>query len=160
MVRFPAKISDDPQDAGAFFFPVFVIASNLGKSGPVNFFLDTGSSGTIMGENDVKKLGISFSELPRSPQPIAGWGGSTEAFTLEDVRICLKDSEGALHDFHMKKLICGMNPKRRRVRTKGVYRIAEVQSVPIPSVLGRDFLRDNSLVAHIDVRNKEVYLYD
>jgi hypothetical protein len=151
-------VSDNPEDAGAFFFPAYVIVKELNKSGPVNFYFDTGSSDVVMGENDIRKLGIMLSSLPHSSKPIAGWGGITGAFRLKNVCIILTDSKNEAHEFDVTEVTCGMNPRKKKTRTKGVYRIEEAQTVPIPSVLGRSFLSDHDLVAHIDVKRKEIYL--
>jgi len=159
MRRFPAKISDEPEQAQAFFFPCYVLSHDHPGGASVNFFLDTGSSDVIMGENDVKKMGIHLSSLPHTPKPIAGWGGTTVAFQLRNVCLYLTDSEGKLEPFEVRDVICGRNPRQEKTRTKGIQRVTQTRAIPIPSVIGRSFLRDTGLVAHVDVRGRDIYLF-
>jgi hypothetical protein len=157
--RFPAKISDDPEQTQAFFFPCYVLAPDFHKGASVNFYLDTGSSDVIMGENDLKKMDISLGLLPHTPKPIAGWGGTTVAFSLKSVRLFLTDTDGHTASFEIPEVICGRNPKQERTKRKGLTRVIETRTIPIPSVIGRSFLRDTGLIAHIDVKGREIYLF-
>lgn len=159
MPRFPAKISDDPGQAHAFFFPCYVLAPGQGKGASINFYLDTGSSDVIVGENDLKKLDIPMGSLPHTPRPIAGWGGTTVAFSLKGVRLFLTDTNGQSSSFEIPEVICGRNPKQDKTRGKGPIRTTETRTIPIPSVIGRSFLGDTGLIAHVDIRGREIYLF-
>ena len=159
MRKFPARISDDPEQTQAFFFPCYVLAHNHFKGALVNFYLDTGSSEVIMGENDLKKMEIPLASLPHAPEPIAGWGGTTIAFHMERVCLFLTDSDGKIEAFEIPKVVCGRNPKQDKTKTRGILRVTETRRIPIPSVIGRSFLRDTGLIAHVDVKGRDIYLY-
>lgn len=159
MRKFSAKISDDPEQAQAFFFPCYVLAQDLRKGASVNFYLDTGSSDVIIGENDLKKMDIPLGSLPHTPNPIAGWGGTTAAFSLGNVRIFLTDANGQTASYEIPEAICGRNPRLDRVKGKGLARVTEIRNIPIPSVIGRSFLRETGLVAHVDMKGREIYLF-
>jgi hypothetical protein len=156
--KFPAIVSNEPEEGQAFFFPCCVVAEDEGARGPVNFYLDTGSSDVIMGENDAKRIGVSLVNLPHTPKPVSGWGGSTTAFLLKKVCIFLKDVDGRMEQFEVPEVIVGRNPKSERVKSKGMQRFVEKRTIPIPSVIGRSFLRDHSLIAYVDVKNGEIYI--
>ena len=156
MRRYPAKIAADEEHGGAFFFPTVLFSpTHDNKSGAINFFLDTGSSDVVIGENDLTRLGIDIGSLPRAPQDIAGWGGKTEAFLLEDSCIILVDDAGQSEAFDVGKIICGKNPRDKK-KKKGRTR---TRSISIPSVIGRDFLRQYGLIAHVDIKKEEIYVY-
>jgi hypothetical protein len=157
--KFPAVISDDPEQDQAFFFPCYVLAHDRFKGALVNFYLDTGSSDVIMGENDLKKMEIPLASLSHTPKPIAGWGGTAIAFLLRDACLFMTDSEGKTESFEVQEVICGRNPKQERTKTKGVQRVTQTIRIPIPSVIGRSFLRDTGLIAHVDVKGKDIYLF-
>ena len=159
MRKFPAVISDDPEQAQAFFFPCYVLAHDHFKGALVNFYLDTGSSDVIMGENDLKKMDIPLGSLPHTPKPIAGWGGTTVAFSLRNVRLFLTDTNGQTVSFEIPEVICGRNPKQDKTKSKGLIRVIETRTIPIPSVIGRSFLRETGLIAHVDVKGREIYLF-
>lgn len=159
MRKFPAKISDEPEQAQAFFFPCYVHSRDYPEGASVNFFFDTGSSDVIMGENDIKKMGIPLSSLSHTPKPIAGWGGTTIAFLLRNVCLYMTDSEGKTESFGVPEVICGRNPKQERTKTKGLQRVTQTRRIPIPSVIGRSFLRDTGLIAHVDVKGRDIYLF-
>ena len=159
MRKFPAKISDDPEQAQAFFFPCYVLAHDHLKGALVNFYLDTGSSEVIMGENDLKKMEIPLASLPHTPKPIAGWGGTTIAFLLRNVRLFLTVGEGKTDSFEVPEMICGRIPVQERTKTTGLQRVTQTRRIPIPSVIGRSFLRDTGLIAHVDVKGRDIYLF-
>ncbi len=159
MRKFPARISDDPDQAEAFFFTCYVLAHDHLKGALVNFYLDTGSSDVIMGENDLKKIEMPLASLPHAPEPIAGWGGTTVAFLMTNVCLYLTDSEGKTEAFEVPEVICGRNPKHDKTKTKGMQRITETRRIPIPSVIGRRFLRDTGLIAHVDVKGRDICLF-
>jgi hypothetical protein len=117
--------------------------------------LDTGASQTIVGENDLTKLGIDIADLKRSPHPIAGWGGTTESFILTRPCLILIDDEKKSEAFEIDEMLCGRNPRHAKSRSGQKH----VRTVSIPSVIGRDFLRIHDLVVHIDINRKDVYLY-
>ncbi|HEX9907710.1 MAG TPA: hypothetical protein VGB78_04490 [Thermoplasmata archaeon] len=112
-----------------------------------------------MGENDIKKMGIPLSSLSHTPKPIAGWGGTTIAFLLRNVCLYMTDSEGKTESFGVPEVICGRNPKQERTKTKGLQRVTQTRRIPIPSVIGRSFLRDTGLIAHVDVKGRDIYLF-
>lgn len=153
MRKFPAQASSD--EDGAYFFPGYLILKRSGERGAVNLMLDTGSSKTIVGEEDIKNLGLKVESFPLNPDPIAGWGGIAQAHDVDDVIIMMTDSEGRSEPFEMARVICGKDPKR--VKERGGTR--KVRTVAIPSVIGRDFLRKYGLVVHIDVRHNDVFMY-
>ncbi|HEX9908302.1 MAG TPA: hypothetical protein VGB78_07565 [Thermoplasmata archaeon] len=159
MRKFPARISDDPEQAQAFFFPCYVLAHDHFKGALVNFYLDTGSSDVIMGENDLNKMGVPLASLPHTPKPIAGWGGTTAAFLMRNVCLYLTDSDGKTEAFETPEVVCGRNPRRDKTKTKGILRVTEARRIPIPSVIGRSFLRDTGLIAHVDVKSGDIYLF-
>ncbi len=117
--------------------------------------LDTGASKTIIGENDLTKLGVDITDLPRSSHPIAGWGGTTESFVIEKPCLILIDEEKKSEAFPLDEMLCGRNP--RHSRTKSGQK--QVRTVSITSVIGRDFLKVHNLIVYIDIRNKDVYLF-
>jgi hypothetical protein len=82
MRRFFAKITSEEEYHGAIFFPAHIALPGTGGSGPVDFLLDTGSASTVLGENDLIKLGLEIHSLPRASMPISGWGGQTEAHVV------------------------------------------------------------------------------
>ncbi len=147
-------MAKDPEHQGAFFFSGYIILEGGKHSGPINILLDTGASRTIIGENDLTKLGVDITDLKRSPHPIAGWGGTAEAFILVKPCLVLIDEDKKSEAFEIDEMLCGRNP--RQTRSKSGQK--QVRTVSIPSVIGRDFLRMHNLVAHIDIRNEEVYL--
>jgi hypothetical protein len=148
-------VSKDLEHHGAFFFSAHIILEEGRHSGPINMLLDTGASQTIIGENDLTKLGVDITNLPRSPHPIAGWGGTTESFVLDKPCLILIDEEKKSEAFSLDEMLCGRNP--RHTRTKSGQK--QVRAISIPSVIGRDFLKVHDLVVHIDIRNEEVHLY-
>lgn len=153
--KFPAVVSEDVEHHGAFFFSAYVILEGGKHSGPINMLLDTGASQTIVGENDLTKLGIDIADLKRSPHPIAGWGGTTESFILTRPCLILIDDEKKSEAFEIDEMLCGRNPRHAKSRSGQKH----VRTVSIPSVIGRDFLRIHDLVVHIDINRKDVYLY-
>jgi hypothetical protein len=152
---FPAIVSKDLENQGAFFFSSHIILEGGKYSGPINMLLDTGSGRTIIGQNDLTKLGVDITDLRRSPHPIAGWGGTAESFILAKPCPILINEDKKSEAFEIDEMLCGRNP--RQTRSKGGQK--HVRTVSIPSVIGRDFLKIHDLVVHIDVRNEEVYLY-
>lgn len=148
-------MSDDLEHEGAFFFSMYVILEQGKHQGPVNMLLDTGAGRSIMGEDDLTKLGVEISRLPQSTRPIAGWGGTTESFVLQSPCLVLIDDEDQSEMFEMPEMLCGKNP--RQVKSKAGQK--RFRTVSIPSVIGRDFLRAHSLIAHIDIKRNEVYLF-
>lgn len=155
MRRFSARVAGNDEYGGAFFFSSHLRVPSLQKQGSVNFLLDTGASGVVIGENDLTRLGISIRSLPSAHEKIAGWGGTTDAYVIEDTCIILVDEGGQSETFDVKKVVCGANPKDARNR-KGV---ARTKTISIPSVIGRDFLRQHGLIAHIDLRREDIYIY-
>lgn len=155
MRKFPAVVSKDIEHRGAFFFSAYIILEGGKHSGPVNILLDTGASRTIIGENDLIKLGVDITNLKRSPHPIAGWGGTTESFILVKPCLVLIDEDKKSEAFAVDEMLCGRNP--RQVRSKSGQK--HLRTVSIPSVIGRDFLNIHDLVVHIDIKNEEIYLY-
>lgn len=128
------------------------------KSGAVNFHLDTGSSDCIAGETDLAKMEIEISKLPISPKHVGGWGGITETHQIDHVCIVLMDENKKAQEFEVPTILCAKNPKERKVnKKKGVVR---TWSWPVPSIIGRDFLRDNDLLAHIDIKKNDIYLHE
>jgi hypothetical protein len=148
-------VSKDREHHGAFFFSAHITLDEGRHSGPVNMLLDTGASQTIIGEDDLTKLGVDITCLPRSPHPIAGWGGMTESFIIERPCMILIDEEKKSEAFALDEILCGRNP--RYTRTKSGQK--QVRTVSIPSVIGRDFLKVHNLLVHIDIRNEDVYLF-
>jgi hypothetical protein len=151
----PAVISRDHEHHGAFFFSAHVIVDEGRHSGPVNMLLDTGASQTIIGEDDLTKLGVDITSIPRSPRPIAGWGGVTESFIIERPCVILIDEEKKSEPFPLDEMLCGRNPRHSRTKSGQKH----IRTVSIPSVIGRDFLKVHGLIVHIDIRNEDVYLY-
>lgn len=148
-------MAKDPEYEGAFFFSAHIILEGGKYSGPINMLLDTGSSRTIIGQNDLTKLGVDIMDLKQSPHPIAGWGGTAESFILVKPCLILIDEEKKSEAFEIDEMLCGRNP--RQIKSKGGQK--HVKTVSIPSVIGRDFLKIHDLVVHIDIRNEDVYLY-
>lgn len=155
MRKFPAIVSKDLEHQGAFFFSAYIILEGGKYSGPINILLDTGASKTIIGENDLTKLGVDITDLKRSPHPIAGWGGTAESFILVKPCLVLIDEDKKSEAFEIDEMLCGRNPRQTRSKSG----LKHVRTVSIPSVIGRDFLKIHDLVVHIDIRNEEVYLY-
>ncbi len=155
MRKFSAKVASKAELSGAFIFPAIIALPDAGISGPVDFLLDTGSARTIVGEDDLKRLGLDINTLPRSSTPISGWGGTTEACVISNSCIFMRDSEGNSENFETPDIISGKNP-RDRMAKKGSARI---RMVSIPSVIGRDFLKLHGLVVHIDVGKRDIFMY-
>lgn len=155
MRKFPAVVSNDLEHRGAFFFSAYIILEGGRHCGPINILLDTGASQTIIGENDLAKLGVDIKNLKRSPQPIAGWGGTTESFILVKPCLVLVDEDKKSEAFEMDEMLCGRNPRQMKSKSGQKH----LRTVSIPSVIGRDFLRVHDLIVHIDIKDKEVYLY-
>jgi len=153
--KFPAVVSKDIENRGAFFFSAYIMLEGGKHSGPVNILLDTGASQSIIGENDLTKLGVSITDLKQSPRPIAGWGGTTESFILVKPCLILIDEDKKSEAFEIDEMLCGRNPRQAKSKS-GQKR---VRTVSIPSVIGRDFLKIHDLIVHIDIRNEDVYLY-
>ncbi len=154
MRKFPAVVSKDLDQEGAFFFSAHVILEGGKFSGPINILLDTGASRTIIGENDLTKLGVDITSLKRSPTPIAGWGGTAESFILVKPCLVLFDEEKHSELFEIDEMLCGRNPRRTKLKSGQKH----IRTISIPSVIGRDFLRIHDLIVHIDIRNEDVYL--
>lgn len=153
MRKFPGRVSAAHE--GAHFLPALVVFRRYGVCSSVNMIVDTGSGTTIIGEGDLNRSGLTLDMLRRSRHPIAGWGGTTEAYEVPDVSIVLVDSDGKEGVFDAPGVLCGADPKKLRQK-RGVrsgFRIS------IPSVVGRDFLRAHGFVVHIDVAREEVYLF-
>jgi hypothetical protein len=148
-------VAEDPEYEGAFFFSAHIILEEGKYSGPINMLLDTGSGRTIIGQNDLTKLGVDITDLRQSPNPIAGWGGTAESFILVKPCLILIDEDKKSEAFEIDEMLCGRNP--RQTRSKGGQK--HFRTVSIPSVIGRDFLKTHDLVVHIDIKNEEVYLY-
>lgn len=154
--KFQATISEDPELIGAFFFTSYIRLPKTQKEGYVNLMLDTGAGCTVLGETDLKKMDVEISSLAEAPNPIAGWGGKTQAFILSDVCIFLTDDDNQCQLFEMPEIICGKNPKGKKGKSKmGVQR---TWNATIPSVIGRDFLLRHNLIVHIDIAEKDIFL--
>jgi hypothetical protein len=145
--KFPAVLTET-----SYLFPSFVacMGSGLAKviTGQISFFLDTGSQKTILGENDCLKMGIDIGQLPMSPRPLAGWGGTAEAHVINNMIILIRDETGKNKEIPIENiLVASLHDKKKK---GGNFR-------PLPSVLGWDFLL-KGYHFHCDPVRKEVYL--
>ncbi len=155
MRRFPAFVAKGEALGGAFLFPAHLRIPSLAKQGPVNFLLDTGAGEVVIGEDDLIKLGIDLRSLPPDRSRIAGWGGTTEAYSIEGAFMILVDDRGQSQAFEVGRTVCGANP-RDVLRKK---RVVRTRTVSIPSVIGRNFLRRHGLIAHIDLAREDVFIF-
>jgi len=159
MRKFPAVIQEDGDHPGSYFFSAYLNIPSLSKTGPINILLDTGSEENIIGENDLKKLGINIADLPIAARQVGGWGGSAETHEIADNDCCLILTDDAKQSeaFSMPLSLCAKNPKEtKEFRKKG---LTKSKTMAIPSVIGRSFLLHNDLLVHIDTKRKDIYLF-
>jgi len=157
--RFSAKIAESIDDTpGSFFFPAYVVSPSLSSQGPIKAYLDTGSGTTIIGNDDLKALGIEVSSFRRAKKPIGGFGGIAETYELPEFCLILFDDKGKEASFAIKNGLTAQDPPdRKKTKSDGVQRKTVRQRLPLPSLIGRDFLRDHDLKVHIDIRGQDIY---
>lgn len=156
--RFPAKIAESRDDTpGSFFFPAYVVFPSLSSQGPIKAYLDTGSGTTIIGNDDLKTLGIELSSFRRAKEPIGRSGGMAETYELPEFCLILFDDGGKEASFAIKNGLTAQNPpEKKKMKSDGVQRKIVRQRLPLPSLIGRAFLRDYDLKVRIDIKNQDI----
>jgi dUTP pyrophosphatase len=112
----------------------------------VSFLLDTGSYRSLVGLQEIHRLGVSVHELRRSLGRAVGLGGWTQFYLLQNVEITFETDEGPHTEF-LEEVLTSISPAtgehRKRPR--------------IHSLLGRDILDRYALL--LDKRANIVFLH-
>lgn len=118
--------------------------------GTTSLYLDTGSTETIIGDQDKGLVEGFRQELKRSPRSLAGWGGAAEAYIIPGPNfVFLSDDREKPYTYDIGNLILGELQAYKKKRQK-------VQ--PIPSVLGTSFLRKLKAKVFLDYETFEGYI--
>jgi len=108
--------------------------------------VDTGSQWTVISEKDWRRWRFSLGKLGK-PKSFTGIGGCTIlGYPMKNVIIRARDESGSLVTFIMPSVYFLETPKKKqKVST-------------FPSIIGVDFLIQNSLALYFDPKNKNAYL--
>ena len=121
------------------FVKALLISENLDLRRFIDLHIDTGASSTIILDKDVRYLKLDVKSLKKAERNIGGIGGSINTYTIDDAVIVFKTEEGKLHKKELTLLV-------------GVHRLDKLEEderkllMRIPSLLGRDILRNFKLV--------------
>lgn len=119
---------------GTPFVDILLEIPELGIGRKVSFLIDTGSPVTILSERDARKLKIDYGRLTSSDGNIMGLGGFSETYVLKGVTLHFFTSKKSLpvslDDLYVSKSI---------ISDRDIIN-------QIPSLLGRDVLREFTLV--------------
>ncbi len=116
------------------FVDILLEIPDLNIKRKVSFLIDTGSPITILSERDARKLKIDYSKLKPANGSIMGLGGFAETYILKNV-ILHFFTRTRMTDITLKKLLAYKNDSN----DKDIIN-------QIPSLLGRDVLREFTLI--------------
>ena len=137
------------------YAPGFISMLNFGRSGAVNFLVDTGNATTCIGEPDSIKMGIDPRNLPMPRAHHIGIGGRGNAREIEGpVIVCLIDEEKKLHEAELDRINVLLNLREEHRKSDKIRHI----NYPFPALLGRDFLKRLDCKLHFDFKNWDMYI--
>ena len=116
------------------FVDVLLEISDIKIRRKIAFLIDTGSPITILSEKDARKLKLNFKKMNPSDNNIMGLGGFAETFILKNT---------IFHFFSEKQIIDV--PLEDLFVYKNVTQDDDIIN-QIPSLLGRDILKEFSLI--------------
>lgn len=118
--------------------------------GNIFTILDTGSPRTIISAMDAYLLKFPIDNLSDSSYPIKGFGkGEIPCKVLDNFKFYIKSSDGKIKYFQIPIHI---------VNVKGLNKEAQENAYKIPSLIGMDFLKNQSLKLVADFKNNSFYL--
>ena len=122
-----------------------------GNQADIEFIVDTGAMCTSLGEDDAMRLGVSFDESPKSKRSVAGVDGKADVRCIENVRMVIPcdGNNACVHEFDSMNIIKRPRAKKRANRSK--MRM-EQEVLPMPSLLGIDFLVEEGMRLDIDFK--------
>ena len=100
----------------------------------MDLLIDTGATKTTILDKDAISLGISYSKLTKSKQPLLGVGGTVETHIAKDAELYFRTEDGSEHKEELSELLV----VRHGDPAPNIMRI--------PSVLGRDILNKYRLI--------------
>ena len=126
------------RESGPFFFPAFLAYKK--HTAIIEFIIDTGADMSLLSHVDAVRAGIDFSKLKKKSM-VAGIGGISQIRLLKDVVLTFQtnDREKPLYVVRLPQIA-----------------VSSESRIPIPSLLGIDFIRNFSL--HFDAKHKLMYL--
>jgi len=81
-------------DNELFIIPASLSSTNLKKSVPIEFIVDTGASRTIINDKDVRRLQINYDDLESSRDEYFGVGGTDlTSYEILDCRLLFTDDD-------------------------------------------------------------------
>jgi len=151
--RIPLTVTEDLRVKAGIL--IFSKELQTAHSTPINMFIDTGSTVTILNRFTAETLGISIERLRRSPSPIAGFGtGAVPAYLIENVYLILIGSDGTSYSPVKMESILVNSQKPHIKKKKGVMK----SRPPPPDVLGADYFNKSGLKLYVDFRNRTAYV--
>jgi len=80
-----------------------------------------------------------------------------ETYELPEFCLILFDDKGKEASFTVKSGLTAQNPpEKKKMKSDGVQRKIVRQRLPLPSLIGRAFLRDYDLKVRIDIKNQDI----
>ncbi len=116
---------------------------------PISFFVDTGSDASFISHDDAMNMQIPLDSLSLRESFSMGSGKYNLAFG-RPATLYFKTDEGKILQINIPAIPVGLSTK------KGNKREQEIGE--IPSILGTDFLMENSLGLHFFPRKDEAWL--
>lgn len=103
--------------------------------GGTEFAIDTGSPMTLLSYPQAVSLGIPLEKLTKSPDPIRIGGVIADAYLLRNVALQFRTTDRGKIFAHSMERIYVLGPSRT------------ASELPVPGILGTDFLNDFTFIA-------------
>jgi hypothetical protein len=144
-MKIPLQIKPD----GSIYATVTVRAQKYHFFGIKDFYVDTGSPTTYIGEKDARELNIPFKTLTRKDNIIRIGGTNFFAYELKNVKFGFTNDTGKIEYFVLDTQAI----KGSKIRTE-----AREMALALPSAIGNDFLIKNKFKLYHNPLKKESYL--
>lgn len=112
------------------------------------FAIDTGSPMSILSYHQASSFGVPFDKLSKAPTPIRIGGIIADAYILPRVNLIFRTTERGKLFSHSMDQIYVLGPSRTQVK------------LPVPGILGADFLDQFTFVAYSKQLGGKVFLTD
>ncbi|MBI5000217.1 MAG: retropepsin-like domain-containing protein [Euryarchaeota archaeon] len=148
-------------ERGQLTVTAFMGLPTLGKSGVVNFIVDTGSNYISLGYSTCERLCIDPLKCP-TPRRGLGYGGAFLYRPIEKAAIIFTDSKDKyLPEFPIKQVNLLIDlPRPLGTKGKQAYKDEKLLGFvrQISSVLGRSFFEEHEASLHINWKEKTAFI--
>lgn len=114
-----------------------VIQEDINLAGYVRFLVDSGASTTVLSQTDAVNLEINCDHLQQLPGGILGVGGVVDAFIIPQITLSFQ-TDTEIFSIEMNQIYV--------IRRSSNDLKNRTSSNKIPSLLGRDFLNQYTLI--------------